>query len=80
MRSRFIQGLEQTPDRDLTRSEETPEETPGDQEGEILEEAALETHSRADFWPAGEPKHERPGPFPLFSTEIAPKQGYSLEP
>ena len=80
MRSRLIKGLEQTPDRDPTRLEETPEETRGDQEEEILEEAALETHSRADFWRAEEPKHERLGPFPSFSTEIAPKQGYSSEP
>ena len=81
MRSRLIQGLEQTPGRDPTRSEETPEETREDQEEEILEEeAALETHSRADFWRAEEPRHEQLGPFPSFSTEIALKQGYSSEP
>ena len=80
MRSHLIQDLEQTPGRDPTRSEETPEETREGREEEILEEVALETHSQADFWPAGELKHERPGPFPLFSTEIAPRQGYSSEP
>ena len=80
MRSRLIQGLEQTPGRGPTRSEETPEETRGDQEEEILEEAALGTHSRADFWRAEEPRHEQLGPFPLFSTETAPRRGYSSEP
>ena len=80
MHSRLIRGPEQTRDRDLTRSEETPGETPEDQEEETPEGAVLGTHSRADFWQAEEPKHERPGPFPLFSTEIAPKQGCLSEP
>ena len=46
----------------------------------VLEEAALEIHSPVDSWQEEEPKHKRPGPSPLFSTEIAPRRGCSSEP
>ena len=66
--------------QDPTCLEETPGETREDQEEGTLEEAALETPSRADSWQAEEPKLGQPEPSPSFSTEIAPRQGCSSEP
>ena len=58
MHSHSTLGLEQIPGQDPTHSEETPGETPEDQEEEIPEEAAPETRSQVDFWQEEELKPE----------------------